>query len=918
MIAIIFCLIAVMAMTMDVHAEDEKSEQRTVRVAFPAQGNMGEIGEGGDLTGYNYNYLQKIAEYAGWKIEYITFEDMSADEGIMKAMEMVMNGEADLIGPILDGEQVREMFEFPQNEYGVVYTTLCALEKSDITSVNFQHIKPLRVAVYEKAAQRNAEVTDYLELLGIAYELVPCDTTAAQLEALHEDRADVLSSITLSFFDGTRAVAQFAPRPYYLVSTPGNQELMQELDHAIEMLDYAEPYIQEQLQEEFFGDTSGDNILTDDEQRYMDGCESLHVLCASDYAPYCSAASKGEPAGMLISLFNDFAKSNQIAIDYKVCEEINELEKEWESGKYDCLIGVPLSSEYCAQNKIIQTSSVISTEVVIFGKPQTDKKMEDSTVAVFERLAGQVNLSNYAKVIEYPSIEACYKAVEDGTADYGCANRLSADYQIFDRHSTFVTNPLFGEELNLSIGVSKSMDYHFISVLNKYIHALPDATKTGYLSEATRHVEHQGINNFIHTQPVLAIVFFTIIGVLIISSVMLAVNVGKNKKRNLELERANSAKTDFLSRMSHDIRTPMNAILGFAELGQQDVEDPEKLKEDLQRITSSGQFLLGLVNDILDMTKIENKAMELQPEPYSRNEFEEQIRALIIPLCAAKNQQFDMILTDDVPKCVLTDKLRFNQIFFNLLSNAVKFTDENGKIELQVENLEEKTTEEGVCSVVRFIISDNGIGMSEEFQKSMFEVFSQEHQHISGKEGTGLGLPIVKSLVTLMNGTIEVESKIGAGSKFIIELPLTHCEIPKKEEGPKKAARYQALENKNILLCEDHPINTRLACRLLEKVGANVTCASNGQEGVNIFMESREGYFAAVLMDIRMPIMDGLKAAKKIRNLQRGDAAAIPIIAMTANAFDDDRRETKEAGMNEHLSKPIAPEKLYQVLIEYV
>lgn len=510
-------------------------------------------------------------------------------------------------------------------------------------------------------------------------------------------------------------------------------------------------------------------------------------------------------------------------------------------------------------------------------------------------------------------MEECYDAVENGDADYGCASSFSADYTILDRHANFVTTPLLGKELKLSIGVSKSMDYHFISVLNKYIHALPDADKTGYLSEAIRHVDNQGLDNFIHTQPILATILFTIIGVLIISSGILAMNARKNRRRNQALLLANSAKTEFLSRMSHDIRTPMNAILGFAELGKQDMNDPEKLNEDLERISSSGRFLSGLVNDILDMTKIENKVMELQTEPYTKKEFEEQMHALIIPLCAAKNISFNLTFEENVPKCILADKLRFNQIFFNLLSNAVKFTNENGQVTMQVEKID--GTDKG--GMLRFTVCDNGIGMSDEFQKSMFETFSQEHQHITGKEGTGLGLSIVKNLVELMNGTIEVDSRIGVGSKFGVTLPYTSCDPP-GEEACHDITKYQILKGKNILLCEDHPINTKLACRLLETVGSNVICAVNGQEGVDRFAESEENYFDAVLMDIRMPVMDGLKAAELIRKLKRKDAKNVPIIAMTANAFDDDRRATEAAGMDEHLSKPIKPETFYRTLEKHI
>lgn len=373
---------------------------------------------------------------------------------------------------------------------------------------------------------------------------------------------------------------------------------------------------------------------------------------------------------------------------------------------------------------------------------------------------------------------------------------------------------------------------------------------------------------------------------------------------------ANTAKSDFLSRMSHDIRTPMNVIMGMSEMALERGDNPEETMDCLKNISSSSRFLLGLINDILDVSKIEGKTFRLTLEPFTYSEFWSQIDTMITPLCRDKNITFTVAADSRDDCCVLADRVRVNQIFFNLLSNAVKFTPSNGRIELILKTVER--TEKSVRK--RIIVRDNGIGMSREFQTHMYEPFSQEkRQHIDPSEGSGLGLTIVKSLVELMGGSISVISAPGEGTEFCVELNVALAKAPSAEIETSNTD-IRSIAGARALLCEDHPINARIAVRLLEKAGMRVTLAGDGREGVAIFNSSKENHFNVVLMDIRMPEMDGLEAARRIRALKRADAKTVPIIAMTANAFDDDRRKSEEAGMNAHLSKPIEPKLLYETV----
>lgn len=382
-----------------------------------------------------------------------------------------------------------------------------------------------------------------------------------------------------------------------------------------------------------------------------------------------------------------------------------------------------------------------------------------------------------------------------------------------------------------------------------------------------------------------------------------------------EANAANAAKTDFLSRMSHDIRTPMNAIIGITALALEETDNPTAVAENLTKIKSASHFLLGLINDILDMSKIENGSVELHKEPYSYGDFVGNLRTMFEPLCNNKGITLDIQESRGNP-AIMVDKVRLNQIFFNIFSNAVKYTKEGGRITYREENMR---VEDNVVSS-DFIISDTGIGMSKEFQKNMFQPFAQEKNEFTAQvQGTGLGLSITKSLVELMGGTISIESELGKGTTITVSLcfeTARRSEVDEMKEKQQRELDEAILEHRRILLVEDHPLNTEIAKRLLEKKNMIVYTADNGKNGVEKFASSDVDFFDAILMDIRMPEMDGLTATKEIRKLARPDGKSIPIIAMTANAYEEDVRLSKEAGMNGHLSKPIQPDKLFQKLSE--
>ncbi|MDD3337613.1 MAG: ATP-binding protein [Lachnospiraceae bacterium] len=386
-------------------------------------------------------------------------------------------------------------------------------------------------------------------------------------------------------------------------------------------------------------------------------------------------------------------------------------------------------------------------------------------------------------------------------------------------------------------------------------------------------------------------------------------------------EKAGKAKMEFMSRMSHDLRTPMNVIMGLTAATLDEADNPEAVRENMTHISSASNYMLGLINDILDMDKAEKDAVVLRPEPYSYNEFLMEMATLFQAQCTAK----DIVLEVERPSLnpiVMTDKQRLKQIFFNIISNAVIYTPPGGKISMGAYDVRLNDVKKRISAVYR--VEDNGIGMSQAFQKHIFEPFAQEDNGISPElKGSGLGLCIAKRLLEQMGGTIQIESQKGKGTivsvKMTFDLAVkSQINIPEAGEYREQKHAEESLAGKNILLAEDHPLNAQIARKLLEKKKINVIHAVNGKVAVELFAASPIGSFDAVLMDIRMPEMSGLEAAGAIRSMDRTDAAIIPIIAISANAYPKDIQESLKAGMNAHLAKPIKPAELYETLEKFM
>ena len=583
-------------------------------------------------------------------------------------------------------------------------------------------------------------------------------------------------------------------------------------------------------------------------------------------------------------------------------------------------LGLALSASYVSANNIIVRNKACS-----YPAPGLVGALVEN-----QRLPSGISVE---KIRFYPSIKEALFAVNNGEADfiYGLSSRMEQD--ILRYHFTNLAPvTLVNDQSTISFALPIPVDPDLLTILNKAINNLSESERTVIRN---RNLESIGVNefsltDFIYANPlqfmfivmfVLSVLFTALL--LAIGARMKATVIQGNLKR---AEAANLAKSEFLSRMSHEIRTPMNGIVGMSTIAMQNIDNTDKIKDCLEKVIMSSKHLLALINDVLDMSKIESGKVELRHESFNFRAFLQDFENLYGEQAKSKGISYETILASDLEVQIIGDSLRLNQVLSNLLSNALKFTPAKGMIKLRVS----KTGEDQENVYLRFEVIDTGCGIAEENYDKIFESFEQENVDVTYKYGgTGLGLSIVKRFTQLMGGSIHVTSVQGSGSTFTVDLPFGKV----KESG--ELARFSDIngrddlakdcyvidydfKGKRILLVEDNELNREIAEELIGATGASVESAEDGVQAVEKFKESAEGYYDLILMDVQMPHMDGYEATRCIRALGRSDAQKVPIFAMTANAFAEDVQKSREAGMNAHISKPLDIRAVYKQMNRYL
>ena len=744
---------------------------------------------------------------------------------------------------------------------------------------------------------------------------------------------DLLLSGIIYNHDSVRVIATYNSQPYYIVTNPGNKEVLDGLNMALERILDANPNFAAERYAANFPARLVNIQFSDRDLEYVKKRKTITVAVPENWYPfYCKETSQKNHVGIMVDVLDEIKDFTGLDFSYVYAKNYSDAVHLVQRGKADILgfflgdendaaqLGLALSASYVSANNIIVRNKACS-----YPAPGLVGALVES-----QRFPSGISAE---KIRSYPGIKEALAAVNSGEADfiYGLSSKMEQDISRY-HFTNLAPVTLVNDQSAISFALPTPVDPDLLTVLNKAINNLSESERTVIRN---RNLESIGVNefsltDFIYANPlqfmfivmfVLSVLFTALL--LAIGARMKATVIQGNLKR---AEAANLAKSEFLSRMSHEIRTPMNGIVGMSTIAMQNIDNTDKIKDCLEKVIMSSKHLLALINDVLDMSKIESGKVELRHESFNFRAFLQDFENLYGEQAKSKGISYETVLASDLEVQIIGDSLRLNQVLSNLLSNALKFTPAKGIIKLRVS----KTGEDQENVYLRFEVIDTGCGIAEENYDKIFESFEQENVDVTYKYGgTGLGLSIVKRFTQLMGGGIHVTSVQGSGSTFTVDLPFGKI----KESG--KPTRFSDIDGrsdlardcyvidydfkgKRILLVEDNELNREIAEELIGATGASVESAEDGVQAVKKFKESAEGYYDLILMDVQMPHMDGYEATRCIRALGRSDAQKVPIFAMTANAFAEDVQKSREAGMNAHISKPLNIRAVYKQMNRYL
>ncbi len=914
----IFALIMIVPASPSVYAAE--NEAKVVRVGWFIS-DLFQEGDNDDepKSGYAYDYLRKLTDYTSWEYEYV-YGDWS------DLYERLCKGEIDFMAGMSLTEERKKLMLFPSSPMETDEYYL--FKRSDDESINLGDLSSFEGK--KIGLLRNNRISDFAEAWlstnDVSAERIYFETFDDLHAAFSRGEID-LEPRTLdggSDYAGITAAVALGEEPSYVAVSIQRPDLLKELNEAISCMNSADPYALQKMQYNNYGTVYKGRTLTKDEQSWIEQHSVLRVGYIDNYLPYCARDAEGKATGIMRDVLDAVFRSVETdkipSIQYLLYDDYQDLVDALHTGEIDLAFPITSNTWHLEQDDISASSEVISDRGVIFYKDSLKGKKSINTIAVEEGNQFQEEYTQLtypdAEIKTYPTIDACLAAVLAGEVDGTIMDALRTQYVTEQSKYSKLSYIQLEEVTGKSFGIARgnkgllmlvNRGLKLIGTTYGYDHSYPylDAFDSYDMLDFVReHVVGIGL------ALICVVAMIMVLAVLYIRKQRRQLAIQKALKS--EAERANAAKSTFLFNMSHDIRTPMNAVLGFNELMLKNIDNPDKIREYIGKIKVSGEYLLRLINNVLEVAKIDSGRESLNEEFADLKDesylivFENDIRE--------KKLNFTKNI-DIVHRYVYTDAHKIREIMLNLLSNAIKYTPEGGNISI---SLKERSSDfEGygdyICEV-----SDSGIGMTEEFQKHVFDNFTREHNSTESKiMGTGLGMAIVKKLTDLMGGTVTVRSKPGEGSTFTVGMSLRIVDNPEEflsESIGSEKAENVSFEGKRILLTEDNELNAEIATTLLENSGALVELAKDGIECIDMLQSHEAGYYSLILMDIQMPNLNGYDTAKKIRALSNQSKANIPIVAMTANAFNEDRKKALEAGMNGHIAKPISIDTVAKVL----
>lgn len=931
-ICAVLCLLLLLPALFPVKAAAETVPAKVVRVGS-FEDTFNYVNEKGIRKGYGYELLQTLSGYTGWQLEYVTCDWSDC-------FEKLKNGEIDIMGDISYTEDRTEEMLFSDEPMGEEKDYLYAdLSREDITASDFKTLNGKKIGVLV-GTEPEVMLTEWEEKYDLKTKHVNISNNEDAKQKLANHEIDCFVSMEESFWTelGISTITRVGSSDIYYAINKDRADIKEELDNAMRALEDAAPFYTADLYKRYFS-MDYTPILTGEEKAWLKKHGAIRMgFLTGDSGVSVYDPSTGELTGTITD-YIQFAKDclgNQELEFQMVGYDSKEAELDaLKSGEIDMVFHFDQSPNLAEEYRVACTNTTWTSNMMAVTNKEHFNETQANRVAVPQN---KISLTRYLavyypqwEIVDCAAPEDAARLVKDGQADCFVAGVSSQENysKKYDFYSVPLPNPA------KSCFAVNSGNGILLSILNKTIKAMPINMLTGSLAMYKSSSRKVTLSEFIRDNFFMVLLVSSIFVAVILLAILKllrkarkaeaaarkAANDTQELNAKLQIaaenaESANRAKSTFLFNMSHDIRTPMNAIIGYADLASRHSDDPAKLKKYMENIQVCGQNLLMLLNNVLDLARIENDKTEME---YSVSDVEKDFRnciAMFRNQADSKGQTLTVTTQLQYPY-IYADVPHLTEVCTNLVSNAVKYTGNGGTICCDV--TQKPGEKEGWCDTV-ITVADNGIGMSQEFQKHIFEPFERERTStVSKVEGSGIGMGIVKKLVGLMGGTVEVESKIGVGSTFTVTIP---CRIASEEEAQAKRAAdpadRESLRGTRILLTEDNDLNAEIATELLQEEGCTVDRAKDGVECVDMLEKAANGTYQLILMDVQMPVMNGYDATKKIRRMDDPQKANIPIVAMTANAFSEDKQVALDAGMNDHIAKPINMSVLVPTLRKYL
>lgn len=905
-LAIVLAALAALSSIAPVQAFADDSSQpvKTVRVGWLVNNEGFQNGTPGErLSGWGYEYLQTLSYYTpGWRYEYVsgTFTEL---------MDMLEAGEIDLMPNISYSEERAQKLLFSSNPEGTErYYIYARPDRDDLAKGDPQALQGLTIG-YNSGVMQTIVGQQWLANEGIACTYREYDGGSVLFDALANGEVDaIIMNDTISspmFYVGSS--------DYYFAVPKSRPDLMDNINSAMAAINRVNPRYNDEVKSNYSAQNSGSSSLTGDERAWLKANNSTITLgYITGKLPYCNEDEDGKMEGSLASLATTLHDKFGITVKTVAFDSYKMMSKALSKGSIDVALPVYRDYWFAEQSGVVQSVSLgtISLTAIHSGS-NLNKDLQNiaCTKSSFINRNVLESLFPKATVTEYRSDDEAFDALRRGTARCVVApssrvKTLGDRYDLEDCETVELP-----DTCELSCWISRGKP-ELLGIINKGIINAGESLSASNYSSTSYTAQESNTLQFLYRNR--TAVASTLIGMLSVSIVLLIWALVRARTEREKADAVNAAKTAFLTRMSHDIRTPLNGILGLIDIEELKEGDIQVARESRAKARVAANHLLSLINDILEMGKIEDRKITLEHAPFNLKELCDNT----LVLCKLRASDNGITMQDNslpytTGPYMVGSPTHIRQIMINLLDNSIKYNKHGGSVTFSSKT---KPLDNG-RALFCFSVSDTGIGMTSKFLKHIYEPFAQEGDDARSKfQGTGMGMPIVKSLIELMGGTIEVTSELHAGTSFYVEIPLDIDKNPQARANTVEGALDCSLADMNVLLAEDNELNAEIAQALLESEGIVVTRAANGNEVVDLYLSHPAGSFDAILMDIMMPDMDGYEATRTIRLSEKVDAADIPIIALTANAFAEDAKAAHDAGMNAHLSKPLDFNKLKNIL----